>query len=281
MWILTRSPHHARVSTAGRHRLLLSLPSLLALVLAPCLPAPATAEGRYSRRQANRGEQTDTSAKLGTFAFINDLEQTAQRLAFFVDAGGCRDPLLPDLVPMRIGLAYRGDGGPLPLAPERFQLRGPGLAVPLTALRQDQVLALPRGRAALGHAARSLGARHAPLPFGAGDGLRVPTAFHADPSASVALNDDTELPAAAWFSDVVFFRLPPGFALRGERLHLAFVGDAGEPLVEVIFRVEQDPQLNRKAFRRAKKARKQEEKRARRADRTAAAEEALGEPSSR
>jgi hypothetical protein len=255
--------------------------ALLPLLLAACLPAPAAAEGRYTRRQAQRGEQTDTSPKLGAFSFINDSEETDRRLAFFVDAGAGRNPLLPDLVPFRIGIAQRGSGSPLALSPDRFRLSWAGAAQPLTALRQDEVLTIRGGRAALGHARRMLRARHAPLPFESTDGLRVPTAFHADPASGVFLNDETSLPASAWFTDVIFFRLPPGLELFGERMTLSFVDRDEAELVGVVFRVEEDTQLNRDAFRRAKKARKQEDKRARKEARRQAEKEALGPSPSR
>ena len=151
----------------------------------------------------------------------------------------------------------------------------------MRALRQVEVLALPRGRAALRQAGPALRARHSPLPFDAKDGLRIPTAFHVDPSVGVFLNEDTELPASAWFSDVIFFRLPGSLHLFGERLHLAFVDVNDEPLVEVVFRVEEDSQLNRTAFRRARKARAREDKRARKAARKEAEQEALEAASSR
>lgn len=277
---LTRSARHAQGSEPARIALAFSGLGLLALMLAASLPAPVAAEGRYSRRQAQRGEQTDTSPKLGAFSFINDSEESSRRLAFFVDAGASRSPLRPDLLPLRIGIAQRGDGSPLPLSPDRFRLRLEG-GPSWTALRQGEVLALPGGAAAIGQAKRMQLARHAPLPFESTDGLRVPTAFHVDPATGVFLNDETELPASAWFSDLIFFHLPPGLDLVGRRLELVFRDEAGAELVSVIFRIEEDTQLNRNAFRRAKKARKQQDKRARREARQAAEQAALGAAPSR
>jgi hypothetical protein len=250
--------------------------ALVVALVASFLSATVRAAGPYERRRAKRGEITDTSAKLGTYAFIEDTEANRWRLAMFVDAVGFRDPLVPDLVPVRVGVAHRGRGETLRLDPRRFRLDWDGAETSLTALTQGEVLAHPMGRAALRHAGLALRARHAPVAFDARDGLQVPTRFHADPAAGVFLNDATGLPPGAWFTDVLFFRLPEGLDPWSARFQLRFVtGPVAEPeheevAVSTCFRVEEDPQLHRRAFRRARKALKQENKAARRAEKRAA-----------
>ena len=242
--------------------------------LAVLLAVPlAEAEGRYERRRAKRGETTDTNAKLGVQAFINDLEEGERRLVAFVDAAGFRDPIVPGLVPIRVGVSYRGHGKPVALSPHAFRLEGDGLEPTLRSLDQEELLARPKGRAALANAERAFAVRHAPQPFGPDDGMRVPTRFFSDPSASVWLHDDTKLPAGAWFTDLLFFELPEGFDPWGPLFRLSLVDGGGEPLVTVAFRVEEDPELHRLAFRRVKKARKKEDKAARKAAKQASREE--------
>lgn len=245
-------------------------------VLAAGFAAPAPeAEGRYERRRARRGEQTGTSAKLGAQAFINDREEGPRRLAAFVDAAGFRDALVPRLVPIRVGVSFRGRGEPIELRPAAFRLDSEALDSALIALNQEELLALPDGRAALEHAGRAFAVRHAPQPFGPDDGLRVPTRFHSDPARSVWVHDETRLPPGAWFTDLVFFRLPEDFDPWGPLLTLSLVDPSApsEELVRVDFRVEEDTQLHRQAFRRAKKARKKEDKAARREAKRARKEE--------
>lgn len=267
----------SRPASNGRIVCLVKWLGALALLLLAVRPPDALAEGRYERRRAARGETTATSAKLGVHAFIDDRDPPPQRLTMFVDAGGLRDWLVPELVPLRVGVAYRGKGVALPLTPSAFRLDAEELEAALVALNQEQVLAHPRGRLALAHAARALAVRHAPSPFGTTDGLRIPTRFHADPSVSVAVHDETRLPPGAWFIDVLFFELPEGFDPWGPLLTLSLVtrpsepGGALEEHASVRFRVEEDAQLHRLAFRRARKARRQEDKAAARAEKAARA----------
>lgn len=261
-------PRGRRRPTSARRVLVTCLVLGLAAVVGP---GDATARrSKYERRQRARGEVTDTSARLSTYAFINDERLPPWRLALFVDAYPARTAADPELLAVRMGLAREGAGPRLRLAPDRFRLRWEGSPSAARALTQEQLLQRPDGVRTLRRDRRRAAVVPPPVPFGPGDGLRVPIRFHADPSTTTLLNDDTELAAGRWAVGWLYFPVPADLPRREHRFELSFLGPGDEPLVTTAFRIEEDPRLHRRAFRRARKAERRAEKRERRRERAAA-----------
>ena len=244
------------------------------------LPSPdVEARGKFVRRREARGETTSTSPKLSTFAFVDDSEGNAYQLTLFVDALPARHVVSEGLLTVGVGLARRGPGEPLEVRPDLFRLSWPrpdaapssecreGLR-PLTSTElRDRV----GGAAAVDQAARIAALGPAGVPISPVHGQRVRTRFHAVGAGSAPAVDRVELPVGSWLADTLHFQLPATVPDRWDtRFHLTFCQDATErALATVTFRVERDPQLQREAFRRARKAQRVEDTRSQREERKA------------
>ena len=97
---------------------------------------------------------------------------------------------------------------------------------------------------------------------------------------STYLHDDTQLLPGSWFVDRLYFHLPDAESALRARLELVFVRsvDAGgeDDLISVAFRIEEEPGLHGQAFVRARKARKKEDRIAKKEARRAARSERRG-----
>lgn len=263
----------------SQRRRVLALLAGASLALAADAAAGDENPGRYTRRQRARGETTDTSARLSTYAFINDRREDPWRMTLFVDTFPARVAPAETLVALRVGVARAGRGRELadiPIAPERFLLSAPSFDAPLPGLRQAEILAHPAGRWTLREHARMGRLWPAPVPFGTGDGRRIGTLFNADPTQTVLIHDETELPPGTWLVDTLFFEVgkgpdsgPEDFDRWNELMTITLLGPDDEPLVGVDFRIERDPQRLRRAFKRARKAREREDREAEKQRRSA------------
>jgi hypothetical protein len=227
------------------------------------LPAAADAEGRYERRREKRGETTDTSPKVDAWAFIDDRRAEPLRLSLLVDAWPARRALVPDLLPLTVGVRFDGVGAPLVIRPDRFALSWPGAPAPVRGLTHDQVRAHPEGVRVLRHDLGSSGVTRGAAWSPRSSAIDV--RFYSPPSGSIFRNDDARLPAGNWFTALLEFPVPADLDRWSTPFELTLLGDdpAAPPLATVAFRVEPDPSAGQRAFRKARKARQREDAAAR------------------
>lgn len=232
---------------------MLRIAAVAALSLLVVVPLEALAEGKYARRQRLRGESTDTAPKLDRWSFINDAAPDPARLVLAVDAWGARRPHHPRLLPLAVALSYEGDGSPIPIRPDRFELWWEGAAAPVRALDHQQMIAAADGPNPFYHDVRKFEVR-APLSFDTPRARRIGIQFYTHPSLSGFRHDRLMLPARSWVATLMYFEVPEGFAAWESLFEVRYVPEDGAPpAVACRFRIERDPGLQQSAMRRAKK----------------------------
>lgn len=229
------------------------LAALVTACLAFATPDPASAEGKYSRRQKARGETTDTAPKLDRHAFINDEAPDPLRLVLVVDAWTARHPHDARVLPLVVAMSYEGNGPALPIRPDRFELAWDGSATPLRALEQAALIDACGGTSPVYHDLR-MRSRRAPLAFDTPRADYISVQFYSHPLLRTLRHDRLQLVSRRWFSTLMYFRLPDGFAAWDSLFDVRYVAEDGAaPLVACRFRIERDPAMNAGAMRRARK----------------------------
>ncbi len=225
-----------------------------------------THQGRYARRRAARGDLSDTSPKLDRFAFIQDETAEPHRLVLVVDTWVARAPRDARFLPLVIALSYEGDGDPLPIRPDRFELSVAG-GPAMRALSHDDLVARA-GSASVVLQDRRLLQRRAPLSFDTPRATPVEVTFHAHPALPELRNDRLWLASQRWFETLAYFEVPADFARWEDLMELRYVPVDGEPAAAACtFRIQRDPAAHQAALRRARRAIEREDAAARRAGR--------------
>ena len=240
-----------------RHPQPLSVAAIAAAVAVTAFAWPARAQGTFTRGSEQRGDVTDTSPKVDTWTFVNDALDNPHELSLAADTWAARAAVAEGLLPIRLGVGYEGTGEPLPIAPQAFELSWEGGSSRGLAL--EELRKVPGWKTQLGHHQRVLANHHVPWNRNLVTGLDI--SFYPDPPSSVGWTEDARLPPGALFTDLVYFRLPEGVDPWTTLFTLAFrpcdaVEDAPpcDPAVTMKFRIDRDPALQQKAFRKARKA---------------------------
>jgi hypothetical protein len=235
----------------------------LFLLIALTAAAPAArSEGTYARRARLRGEITDTSPKLDRWAFINDDAPPPRRLVMVVDTWPARAPADPKLLPLVVAIAYEGNGDPLLVAPDRFELTWEGAPHPERALSQEELVCDERSppgcRGTSGHSpvfrdVRMLAHRET-LPLDTSRTWPASVQFYSDPALADLRHDRLWLNAARRTSTLVYFPRPEALSDPNALLELRFVPKDDEPpAATCTFRIQRDPAVHSAAMRRARK----------------------------
>ena len=242
-------------------------PLSLACACMLALPPPAGAEGKYARRQRLRGEVTDTAPKLDRFAYIDDTAPKPLQLVLVVDTWTARHPRDPKLLPLHVALSYEGNGKPLRVAPDRFELSWEGLATPEKALADAELVCRASASPCRGTTGPSpvyqdvrMLSRRAPLAFDTPRASYRSVQFHSHPALRSLRQDETWLPAQTWTSTLMYFPVPEGFDKWDGVFVLQYVPEDGAPpAVACRFRIQRDPALQADAMRRARRDLRQED----------------------
>lgn len=237
------------------------LRTMMAGLLGMSVLAPVVfADGKYVHRQRQRGEVTDTAPKLDRWAFINDAAPEPSRMVLVVDTWTARRPQDPRLLPLVVSLSYEGDGKPIPIGPDRFELTWEGASAPVQALDEAGLKARASGPTPLLQDLRALAFRQ-PVSFDTPRATRVSASFYSHPSLGLR-HDRQKLSARGWIQTLMYFPVPEGFTAWDSLFELRYVPVEGEaPGVTCLFRIQRDPGLQQEAMRRARKDLRKEERR--------------------
>ena len=240
----------------------------LALVLATTAIAPSAADaepGRYTRRRAERGDVTDTAPKIDAWAFFDDSKPSPLGMTLLVDTWAARHAVEGNLMPLRVGLGYEGQGSTLPLRPWTFELSWDGGST--RGLAHEELREVRGWQSRLSRHRRLLTGR--PRPYDSNVATIVSVAFYPSLGTSTWRSEGARLSPGTAFTDLVYFRLPEELDAWRTRFVLTHVPSASAPpgvtapslpasipagaTASAAFRIERDPELHQRAFRHARR----------------------------